>query len=381
LIDTADALLLEVVARELADMAKGAGKVLVPLGMAAALIRTIDTGAVFAAPAQDRQIDAPSLTSYLIARGVVAAGAKLALQRSALGYSKDTYLISVDEPGADPRSIVIRRDLPAGPSRTTVVDEFPLVSCLFERSFPIAEPLMLEADRSVLGQAFMIARGAPGAPDLESWETATDRRRSCAADLAAFLGRLHRVRADDVPIRRSGKAGEDELDAYFREWRGYWRECGPADLPVIDRAFDLMQRRLPKGQPLAVVHSDVGFQNILVEEGRIQAVLDWEFSHLGEPEEDLAYCRPTVEALTAWDDFLALYRRAGGPPVRPERLRDYQLWRGVRNATCCALGLRAFNSGLNTDLRLAFAGRVLLGEFAADVRRQMALLFPEEAAA
>ena len=90
MIDMSDALLLEVLARELAEMATGAGKMLTPLGMVAALTRTIDTGATSAAPAQDRQIDAPSLTSYLVARGAIAAGATVTLQRSALGYSKDT---------------------------------------------------------------------------------------------------------------------------------------------------------------------------------------------------------------------------------------------------------------------------------------------------
>jgi aminoglycoside phosphotransferase (APT) family kinase protein len=124
------------------------------------------------------------------------------------------------------------------------------------------------------------------------------------------------------------------------------------------------------------VHSDAGFHNILVEEGRIRAVLDWEFSHLGEAEEDLAYCRPVVETLMPWDAFVERYRQAGGSPVREERLRAYQIWRSLRNAACCALGLKAFNDGLNTDLRLAFAGRVLLRDFAADVEKQMDALYP-----
>ena len=373
-----DQVLVEVLAGELARLADDAGQPMGPLGMAAALLRTLDNGGGVARPAADRRIDPAALTAWLVGRGVIAAGSTVALQRSALGYSKDTYLISVETPGAAPGVIVIRRDLPAGPSRTTVVDEFPLVSTLFARSFPIAQPLRLEADPAVLGRPFMICRGAPGAPDLTTWETDPARRDLCASELADFLGRLHATPVEGLAVRRSGSADAPagELAAYFREWRGWWDECGPPGLPAIGRAFDLMQAHLPEAAPLSLVHSDVGFHNILVEDGRIRAVLDWEFSHLGEPEEDLAYCRPAVETLTGWSAFLETYRKAGGPPVREARLRAYEIWRSLRNATCCALGLKAFNDGLNTDLRLAFAGRVLLQDFAADVERQMRALNP-----
>jgi len=373
-----DRVLVEVLARELARMADEAGEPLGPLGMSAALLRTLDPGGSEARPAPDRRIDAAVLSDYLIGRGVIGAGSTVSLKRSALGYSKDTYLIAVETPGARASVIVIRRDLPAGPSRTTVVDEFPLVSALFARGFPIAEPVLLEADPGVLGRPFMIGRGAAGAPDLTSWEADPGRRALCAAELAAFLGRLHATPVDGLAVRRSGSADapDRELAAYFREWRGYWRECGPAGLPAIERAFDLMEAHLPTAPPLVLVHSDVGFHNILVEDGRVRAVLDWEFSHLGEPEEDLAYCRPTVETLMPWSDFLERYRQAGGAPVREDRLRAYQIWRGLRNAACCALGLKAFHDGLNTDLRLAFAGRVLLRDFAADVETQMQALSP-----
>jgi len=196
-------------------------------------------------------------------------------------------------------------------------------------------------------------------------------RRAIAFDLAGFLGRLHGMGVDDVPVRRGGPTPAGELAAYFRQWRGYWDECRPADLGVIPRAFDLLETRLPRAERLSLIHSDVGFHNILVDRGRISAVLDWEFSHLGEPEEDLAYCRPAVEALAPWDLFIERYHAAGGPAVSADRLRAYRLWRGVRNATCCALGLQAFNRGLNTDLRLAYAGRILIHQFVADVEAQI----------
>jgi aminoglycoside phosphotransferase (APT) family kinase protein len=368
-------MLLEVLATELASLAARDGEIRGPLIMASELLRSIDAAGARAPLASERRIEADALRDYLIGLDLVTSDATIALQRSALGYSKDTYLICVEEPGRAARTVVIRRDLPGGPSRTTVVDEFPLISALHERGYPLAAPLFVEPDPAVLGQPFLMTEGAPGAPDVADWESDPAARRATAFDLADFLGRLHGMSVDGLPVRRSQTARDPvgELAAYFQEWRGYWDECGPADLRVIPRAFDLLEARLPKAVRLSLIHSDVGFHNILVDQGRISAVLDWEFSHLGEPEEDLAYCRPAVEALAPWDLFVERYHAAGGPAISADRLCAYQLWRGVRNATCCALGLQAFNRGLNTDLRLAYAGRVLIHQFVADVEAQMSL--------
>jgi aminoglycoside phosphotransferase len=38
-----------------------------------------------------------------------------------------------------------------------------------------------------------------------------------------------------------------------------------------------------------VVHGDFGPQNLLIDDGRISALVDWEFAHLGDPIEDLAW--------------------------------------------------------------------------------------------
>jgi len=374
LLTRTDAVLLEVVARELAAMAasdsssRGG-----PLGMAAQLLRTIDTGGVVAAPAPDRGVDVARLQSYLAKRGVIEADATLSPRRSALGFSKDTYLIDVTTPGTASSVVVVRRDLPAGPSRTTVRDEFPLLKSLYAAGMPVAEPLLLEPDASVLGRSFLLTRGAAGEPDVTAAETDQAKRRQAAKDLAGFLAQLHSLPAEKVAIRRVAPGGSPrgELAAYFREWRGFWEETGPEHFRAIPAALKIMEAELPQLERLAVVHSDVGFHNILVENGNITAVLDWEFSHLGEPEEDLSYARPTIEQLCPWDDFVAMYAAAGGPAISPARLKAYQIWRGVRNATCCALGLRAFESGLNADMRLAFTGRVLLRSFVEDVEQQL----------
>jgi len=65
--------------------------------------------------------------------------------------------------------------------------------------------------------------------------------------------------------------------------------------------------------------------------------VDWEFCHIGDPAEDLAYVRNTIGGAIDWEAFLAAYQAAGGPQVSPERLRFFQIWGHLRNA--CASNL------------------------------------------
>jgi aminoglycoside phosphotransferase (APT) family kinase protein len=38
-----------------------------------------------------------------------------------------------------------------------------------------------------------------------------------------------------------------------------------------------------------IVHGDFGPQNVLIEDHAVSAVVDWEFAHIGQPVEDLAW--------------------------------------------------------------------------------------------
>ncbi len=367
-------MLLDVISRELETLAGAEHEYAGPLQMIAALLRTLDHGGNSIAPPVERTMDPQALRTYLSDHGLIDRGDELSILRSALGFSKDTYLITVSGRHAS-RTLAVRRDLPAGPTRTTVVDEFPLLRDLYRLGLPVAEPLLVEANPTPgLGGPFMISAGVKGEPQFFTSQTQPAVRKRGARDLASFLARLHTAPVESLNVLRQapGAAPREELTAYVGWWRRLWEECAPArHQHVVAQAFQHLESSLPPLRRFTLVHADVGFHNILVHEDRIQAVLDWEFAHLGEPEEDLAYARPSIEALVPFDEFLRMYQEAGAPEPSPERLAAYRPWRGLRNAACCALGRRSFESGLNSDLRLAYAGRIILEASVADALAQL----------
>jgi aminoglycoside phosphotransferase (APT) family kinase protein len=123
---------------------------------------------------------------------------------------------------------------------------------------------------------------------------------------------------------------------------------------------------------ICVVHTDVGLHNLLVEDGRIRALLDWEFARVGDPADDLGYARPHVEKLLPWGDFLAEYAAHGGPEYREANARWYEVWRSVRNAVCCSIGLAGFVSGENLQVNQALVGIGLYRQLSLEIIERIA---------
>jgi aminoglycoside phosphotransferase (APT) family kinase protein len=64
------------------------------------------------------------------------------------------------------------------------------------------------------------------------------------------------------------------------------QEIDPASVPGL------------RGRGDVIVHGDFGPQNVLIEDGRISALLDWEFTHVGCSIEDLAWASGSCACTT-----------------------------------------------------------------------------------
>ena len=57
----------------------------------------------------------------------------------------------------------------------------------------------------------------------------------------------------------------------------------------MEQALRLLGERLPEQAHAGIVHGDYRLGNLIVDQGRIRAVLDWELCTLGDPLADLGY--------------------------------------------------------------------------------------------
>ena len=155
-----------------------------------------------------------------------------------------------------------------------------------------------------------------------------------------------------------------------------------------ERAFREEVRVWLRGNlPLAVqpglVHGDFRLGNLLVADGWLTGVLDWELAHLGDFHEELAFgCMAVWRfgsplpgfGLGSLEALFDAYRASGGAPVDPARFRFWLVYRTVWWALGCLTMGQTWRSGADRSLE-----RVVVARRAAEQELDLLLLLEDEA--
>lgn len=284
------------------------------------------------------------------------------------GFGKQTYLFDVTSESLN-GAFVMRRDM-AEPLCDNdchrVRLEFPVIRTAFERGFPAPDAVWLDTEHELLpGGDFIVMRKSPGRFGGNVFGAEGKLAPELVRTLADILGRLHSLQ----PLRELGNLTEmirtdlwdlsvsDCIYRYMRHWYDFYRGQQHTPSPAIMSLFGWLLDNIPaaEGRPV-LLHGDMTLANILLENGALTAVLDWEFAHIGDPAEEIGYVRNTIGHQLDWPQFMALYKQSGGADIDPVRLRYFQVWGYVRNACASNLASSRFADGRLKDLKLAYTG-------------------------
>jgi aminoglycoside phosphotransferase (APT) family kinase protein len=291
------------------------------------------------------------------------------------GFGKQTFLFDVagrEFAGA----YVMRRDLaePVIDNDCHRIDiEYALIRAVHERGFPAPEALWVDCDHALLpGGNFLIMRRAPGTAGGSVFTASGQIPKDLLQTLAGILVRLHALppmpALSALTPSLNSELWSAPLDECVRRYIGGFRSLYERELhlpsPALASLFGWLLDNVPpmQGHPV-LLHGDIGFHNFLFDQGRLTAVLDWEFGHLGDPAEDLAYACNTLGAALDTQAFLNEYRKAGGVDVDAQRIRFFRVWGHVRNACASNLITAKFASGRVDDLKLALLPHVYIPQF------------------
>ena len=149
-----------------------------------------------------------------------------------------------------------------------------------------------------------------------------EERYAVGLDLIDVLARLHLINPDDVGLGQLGRR-EGYIERQLRRWSRQWEAMKERELPAMDAARDWLNANVPTPQRVSIVHGDYRAGNTIVKDGRVQAVLDWELSTLGDPLADVGYllnnwAMPSEDA--PWERPPTL---AGGFPDRDTLIDAY----------------------------------------------------------
>lgn len=230
-----------------------------------------------------------SLASYLEAH-IEGFRGSLRATKFKGGQSNPTYLIE-----AASGRCVLRRKPPGKllASAHAVDREFRVLGALYGNAVPVARPLHLCADESVIGSMFYVMEYVPGRifwdpslPDIGAGERA-----------AYFNGAVDALAAlAAVDVAAAGLADYGKSGNYFARQVARWSEqYRAAETERLD-PMELLMSWLAKAVPaedgrVALVHGDFRIDNLIWygEEPKLAAIVDWELSTLGHPFADIAY--------------------------------------------------------------------------------------------
>ncbi len=234
------------------------------------------------------RIDEARLAQFL---GDVVPGYAGPLQVSQFegGQSNPTYLLTT------PTAKYVLRRKPPGvllKSAHAVDREFRVMKALFERGFPVPEPLALCEDDAVLGTAFYVMRHVAGRVFLISaMPDLTPAERAAVYDSAnETLARLHTIDHVAAGLEDFGRPG-NYFERQIGRWSQQYEASKTADIPEMERLIDWLPKLAPPAGETRLIHGDYSFHNLLVHptEPKVVAVLDWELSTTGDPLGDLMY--------------------------------------------------------------------------------------------
>ena len=206
------------------------------------------------------------------------------------GQSNPTYRIE-----AASGLYVLRRKPPGVllPSAHAVDREFRVLTALHGSAAPVAQPLHLCQDDSVIGSMFYLMQFVDGRifwdPSLP--DTTTAERGVYYDAIITTLAALHTIDPAAVGLADYGKPG-NYFERQLRRWSEQYRASETRPIAAMETLIEALPARCPADDgSVALTHGDFRIDNLMFHptEPRVSAIVDWELSTLGHPLADLGY--------------------------------------------------------------------------------------------
>lgn len=205
------------------------------------------------------------------------------------GQSNPTYRI--ETAGG---SCVLRRK-PFGellPSAHAVDREYRLLSALHPAGFPVARPIALCEDESVIGAVFYLMELVVGRTfwDGALLDLPNAERRPIYNMMIDTMAALHNVDFEAAGLGDFGRPG-NYVERQVLRWTKQYRASQTDEIPEIERLIEWLPRTVPPQTRTSIIHGDYRIDNLLFapDMPRVRAVLDWELATIGDPLADFAY--------------------------------------------------------------------------------------------
>jgi len=292
------------------------------------------------------------------------------------GASRETWSFDArwrEHGQAVQRGFILRRDPDASLLESDRYLEFRVYQALSCTAIPVPRVYWLETDPSWLERPFFIMGRIDGCQASPQSLAAADRysgiREEIGRRKAEILAQIHSL--DWASLGLDFLNPPPPRQCTLEEITKWERTLERNELepqPVLRAGIQWLRQHLPPPPArVTLVHGDYRTGNFLyTPQGTIEAILDWEMAHLGDPMEDMGWAcsRPwrfagddRVGGLLDREKFLRLYEQYSGIPVDREAVRFWELLANLKLAVILLTGGRSFVDGRTQNAGMARSGR------------------------
>ena len=230
----------------------------------------------------------------------------------ASGFSNETFIFSLEE-NDEIKNFVLRLK----PTNYQVFPEYNLklqvdiMRCLHDRGFPAPNVILYESNEDILGSEFYLMDYINGEapsdnppyhmdPEGMVGKAVKEDRRKIWTEWIHYLNQIHILDIDDLGLTelesKYGKNDPIDIDIeYYQDFLN-WGMDGE-DNPLCDDVLNWLRENKPKkNNPLSLCWGDSRPGNILYENFKATALLDWEMASYGDPISDVAWCLAVDDA-------------------------------------------------------------------------------------
>lgn len=268
------------------------------------------------------------------------------------GGTRATWFLGVERADGGSDDVVGRTELGQSPftgTPITLAREAVVYRALAPT--PVRLPALLAEDPE--GRALLIER-LPGTSDLLGLPE--EEKHAALLALMDQLAALHACDVTELDLPGFTHPGTPEEHALvdLAVWRDLARGCSEVP-PEIDFALAWLEAHAPtRVDRTVLVQGDTGPGNMMVVEGEVVGLIDWEFAHLGDPHDDLAWLvfRATGQKRRVVEDiepYLTRYEEVSGLDIDRARLAYYQALVQLR---CAITTLLTIDQGGNLGIAM-----------------------------
>jgi aminoglycoside phosphotransferase (APT) family kinase protein len=288
------------------------------------------------------------------------------------GWSRYSHVAVVTTREGDARRYVVRVKAPFGLFDTDLIAEYHVFVGLQALDLPTPRVFGLHetVDNPFGGELFVMeylsghSANVWRARDHEELQADWEGARGIAGDLVTYGARIHSLGPDRAPAGLPQVTFVDQVN----RWRTTYEESDFNRDPILEGAFAWLLEHEPGESRIGLVHGDFRIGNMLMEGGRVTAILDWELAYMGDVRFDLGYIatdymagkhlRPKTRLLGAVADrewLFTEYERLTGEPLDRDAVRSFSVLGLASLMAMSYTGFRRFLDGRNTDFRRAWA--------------------------